>query len=155
MRWFCAFGGLLLVVGCNDAAEVNDMDVSAGVDASASNEAVQASPPGLAVNARAQRASDSATLVPVDSGDRAMSFPRVTGVAPAAAERIKTVLDQRRRDAIAERNRCRSNAPGQQTSYTSRAQTRYNRDALLSFAMSGQAFCGGANGTTITDALSF
>lgn len=97
----------------------------------------------------------AATLVPVDVDDTGIAYPRVAGIAPAAAGRINAVLDRRRREAITGRDDCRRTADGREINYSSRAQERYDQDGLLSFLIVENAFCGGANGTTITGALSF
>lgn len=145
-----AMGGALLLPGCDRSADVEDRDATAETGSSAAR-----SEPASLDRAPRQPASTSATLTPVDIGDRAISWPRVSGLSPAAVERINGVLDRRREAAVVGRNECREIAQGRETRYTSRAEARYNRSGLLSFRITGDAFCGGANGTTIAGALTF
>lgn len=145
-----ALGSILLLEGCDRSADVEDLNAAPETGSSAAG-----SGPASLDRALRQPASTSATLAPVEIGDRAISWPRVTGLSPAAVERINAVLDRRREAAVAGRNACREIAQGRETRYSSRAEERYNRDGLLSFRITGEAFCGGANGTTIANALSF
>lgn len=142
--------GALLLTGCDRSADVEDRDA-----ATRSGSPAATSAPASLDRTPQQAASTSATLTPVDIGDRAISWPRVTGFSSAAVDRINAVLDRRREAAVAGRNECRQIAQGRETLYSSRAEARYNRDGLLSFRITGDAFCGGANGTTIADALTF
>ena len=143
-------GGALLLTGCDRPAGVEDRDAAARSGSSA------ATPPPASPDRRVQQpASTSATLTPVNIGDRAISWPRVSGPPPAAVERMNAVLDRRREAAVTGRNECREIAQGRETRYSSRAEARYNRAGLLSFRITGDAFCGGANGTTIADTLTF
>ena len=143
-------GGTLLLTGCDRSADVEDRSAAARTDAAAAPSA-----PASLDRSLQQPASTSATLTPVDIGDRAISWPRVSSLLPAAVDRINAVLDRRREAAVNGRNECREIAQGRELRYSSRADVRYNRNGLLSFRITGEAFCGGANGTTIADALTF
>lgn len=144
-----ALGSILLAAGCDRSTDVDKPIVSTEAGSS-----VRQSGPASLDRAR-QPGSSSASLAPVDIGDGAISWPRVTGLSPAAAERINAVLDRRHEAAVAARKECREIAQGRETRYSSRAEERYNRNGLLSFRITAEAFCGGASGTTIADAVSF
>ena len=139
-----------MLAGCDRSADVADRSAAAEAGSSVAR-------PGSASldSAPGAPASAGATLVAVDIGDRAITWPRATGLSTAAVKRINAVLDRRREAAVTERNECREIAQGRETRFSSRAEERYNRNSLLSFRITGEAFCGGANGTTIGDALSF
>lgn len=152
MRAFI-FSSILLLTGC-DEAKVSQP--RAGEDAARAQQNTLSLPSSASGSERKGNSPmQTATLVPVDVDDTGIAYPRVMGIAPAAAERINAVLDRRRSEAITGRDDCRRTSEGREINYASRAQERYNQDGLLSFHIVENAFCGGANGTTITGALTF
>ena len=98
--------------------------------------------------------AERATLEPVAAAP-GIALPRVTGIAPDAARRINAVLDREREEAVSGREACRRTADGREMEYELTAKPTYNRDALLSFRVTGYAFCGGANGDPLYAAHSF
>lgn len=100
-------------------------------------------------------AMPTARLEPVDGLPEGISIPRVAGLDAAVLARINAVLDREREDAVHAREACRRTADGRPINYALDARETYNDNGLLSVRMVGEAFCGGANGTTLGSAHSF
>jgi hypothetical protein len=111
----------------------------------------QAAPPAPAP----ARAGDSATLVPFADGD--IAIPRVTGIDAGAARRIEAALERERARYRRWNGECRSLAAeaDAEGAVEVEAIAAYNAHRLLSLRLEGLAFCGGANGSPIHDAMTF
>lgn len=117
------------------------------------NEIVPAEPKA-AEPASEQPEVEAAVLTPVKMEGN-ISVPRVTGIGAEAASRINAVLDREREEAIQAREACLRTAEGRGSEYELKAEETYNADGLLSLRMTGYAFCGGANGTTLYGSHNF
>lgn len=100
-------------------------------------------------------AMPTARLEPVTGLPPGISIPRVVGLDAAISARINAVLDREREDAVNAREACTRTAEGRPINYALEARETYNDDGLLSVRMVGEAFCGGASGTTLGSAHSF
>lgn len=142
-----ALAALSLASGCNQSPEAPaPVDRNAGASDTGTN--------ATTTPKSSETPAERATLEPVAAAP-GIAVPRVTGIAPEAARRINAVLDRERQEAVGGREACRRTADGRDIEYELTAKPTYNRGGLLSFRMTGYAFCGGANGDPLYAAHSF
>lgn len=85
-----------------------------------------------------------------------IDVPRVIGLPEPVAARINAALDQERQEVVNGREACvRAAGAADKSHYALKAVPQRNGGGLLSFRMDGDAYCGGANGSTLTGAKSF
>jgi hypothetical protein len=101
------------------------------------------------------RAGESATLAAFADGG--VSIPRVSGIEAGAARRIEAAIEGERERYRRWNGECRRLAAEAEMegAVEVEAIAAYNAHGLLSLRLEGLAYCGGANGTPIYDAMTF
>lgn len=117
-----------------------------------------AQPSGMPQNKVVEKkpSSDAATFDEIQVSElEGIKIPTVSGIETAAADRINAALASIRESAVKSATECKATAGSTPFSYEFEAEPGYNADNVLSLRITGHAFCGGANGSTLVDARTF
>jgi hypothetical protein len=144
MRCFCGFVSIAVLASmsaCKPSVENSDAQPAGMAD----TEAISEEPSGEAAIVDEMQVSDL----------EGIKIPRVSGIDTAAADRINSALAEIRKSAVQSATECKDTAGSMPFTYKLEAEPTYNADNVLSLRMTGEVFCGGANGSTLVDARTF